>query len=328
MHTFKHASVHTHTLIKFIFNSHKDTPTEPSGATGSSDGAAAQAHLQNLSAPPKAEPKMLSVQMLSGFQKTSAGATPLPTSLKGINACQFFQQQMDHGNTTVASGLSRGLEEAKPLMQWFVSMATLQEKNILMPLKAVVSVGSVALISNQDRSARDAMRKFISQRLDVLVRARLIQCFFDACLPCPPGLLTWCGGGKSGNSTDDLLTATAPGTYERYLKCMGVTAIVPVQDSLIEWRKQHELLTFHPEQVLQLPDVLYKVNPSWCITACTKKKQLKLEGFSVLDEWSDTTRVRPWSNGWKAVKDTEWLQEYYKKKKKSMGSGEGAAAPS
>ena len=172
------------------------------------------------------------------------------------------------------------------------------------------------------------MLKFISQRLDVLVRVRLIQYFFDARLPCPPGLLTWCVGGKSGNSTDDLLTATAPGTYERYLKCMGVTAIVPVQDSLIEWRKQHELLTFHPEQVLQLPDVLYKVNPSWCITTCTKKKQLKLEGFSVLDEWSDTTRVRPWSNAWKAVKDTEWLQEYYKKKKTSMGSGEGAAAPS
>jgi len=39
---------------------------------------------------------------------------------------------------------------------------------------------------------------------------------------------------------------------------MGVTAIVPVQDSLIQWRTQHELLTFHPDQVLQLPDVLYK----------------------------------------------------------------------
>ena len=221
MHTFKHASVHTHTLIKFIFNSHKDTPTEPSGATGSPDGAAAQAHythLQNLPAPHKAQPKMLSVQMLSGFQNTTAGATPLPTSMKGISACQFFQQHMAHGNTTVASGASRGLEEAKPLMQWFVSMSTPQEKNILQPLKAVASVGSVALISNVDPCARDAMRKFISQRLDVLVRARLIQCFFDARLPCPPGLLTWCGGGKSGNSTDDLLSATAPGTYERYLK--------------------------------------------------------------------------------------------------------------
>jgi hypothetical protein len=107
---------------------------------------------------------MLSVQMLSGFQKTSAGATPLPTSMKGINACQFFQQHMAHRNTTVASGASRGLEEAKPLRQWFVSMTTPQEKNILLPLKAVASVGSVALISNLDPSARDAMRKFISQR--------------------------------------------------------------------------------------------------------------------------------------------------------------------
>ena len=213
-------------------------------------------------------------------------------------------------------------------MQWFVSMSTSQEKNILLPLKAVASVGSVALISNVDPCARDAMRKFISQRLDVLVRARLIQCFFDARLPCPPGLLTWCVGGKSGNSTDDLLSATAPGTYERYLKYMGVTAIVPVQDSLIQWRTQHELLTFHPDQVLQLPDVLYKVNPGWRITACTNKKQLKLEGYSVLDEWSDMTSVRPWSNAWRAAKDTEWLQEYYNKKKKSMSSEEGAATPS
>jgi hypothetical protein len=135
-------------------------------------------------------------------------------------------------------------------------------------------------------------------------------------------------GGKRGNITDDLLSATAPGTYERYLKYMGVTAIVPVQDSLIQWRTQHELLTFHPDQVLQLHDVLYKVNPGWRITVCTNQKQLKLEGFSVLDEWSDMTSVRPWSNAWKAGKDTEWLQEYYKKEKKSMGTGEGAAAPS
>jgi hypothetical protein len=71
-----------------------------------------------------------------------------------------------------------------------------------------------------------------------------------------------------------------------------------------------------------------QVNPGWRITVCTNQKQLKLEGFSVLDEWSDMTSVRPWSNAWKAGKDTEWLQEYYKKEKKSMGSGEGAAAPS
>ena len=55
---------------------------------------------------------------------------------------------------------------------------------------------------------------------------------------------------------------------------------------------------------------------------------MKLEGFSVLDEWSDMTSVRPWSNAWKAAKDTEWLQEYYTKKKKSMSSEEGAATPS
>jgi hypothetical protein len=273
---------------------------------------------------------MLSIQMLAGFQKTSCGDTAPPTSLKGISACRFFQEYMSHGRTsvTVASGGFRSLEEAKPLMQWFLSMTTPEERSILMPPKSVASVGSVSLISNLDPNAKEATRKFMSQRLDVLVRARLIQCFFDARVPCPPGLLTWHGGGKSGNSTDDLLTGTAPSTYERYLKCMGVTAIVPVLDTLIQWRKQHDLLTFHPDQVLQLPEVLLKVNPGWHITASGKKKQLELGGFSVLDEWSDTDRVRPWSNAWNAGNDTQWLQQYYKKQKKSMGSGEGAPAPS
>ena len=268
---------------------------------------------------------MLNLQTLSGFQHTSAGATPLPTSLKGIKAWQFFQQHMAHGNTSVSSAGSRGLEEAKALMQWFLSMVTPQEKNILLPLKAVASVGSVVLISKLDPTTQEAMRKYISQRLDVLVRARLIQCFFDARLPCPPGLLTWYGGGKSGNSTDDNLTGTAPGTYQRYLKYMGVTAIVPVQASLLQWRAQHELLTFDPQQVLQLPDVLCKVNPSWCITTCSKKKQLVLEGVSVLEEWSHSSRVRPWSNAWNADKDSLWLHEYHERKKKSTGSGQGGA---
>ena len=220
---------------------------------------------------------MLNLQTLSGFQHTSAGATPLPTSLKGIKAWQFFQLHMAHGNTSVSSGGSRGLEEAKALMQWFLSMVTPQEKNILLPLEAVASVGSVVLIS------------------------------------------------KSGNSTDDNLTGTAPGTYQRYLKYMGVTAIVPVQASLLQWRAQHDLLTFDPQQVLQLPDVLIKVNPRWCITTCSKKKQLVLEGFSVLEEWSDSSRVRPWSNAWNADKDSLWLHEYHDRKKKSTGSGQGGA---
>jgi hypothetical protein len=268
---------------------------------------------------------MLNLDMLSGFQNTSAGATPLPTSLKGIKAWQFFQQYMAHGNTSVSSGGIRGLEEAKPLMQWFGSMLTPQEKNILLPVKAVASVGTVALISKLDTTTREAMRKYISQRLDVLVRARLIQCFFDARLPCPPGLLTWCGGGKAGNNTDDNLTGTAPSTYQRYLKSMGVTAIVPVQTSLLQWRAQHELSTFDPQQVLQLPEVLSKVNPSWRITTCSKKKQLVLEGFSVLEEWSDPTRLRPWNNAWNADKDSQWLQAYHQSKKQSKGNGQGGA---
>jgi hypothetical protein len=69
-------------------------------------------------------------------------------------------------------------------------MTTTQEKDILLPLRSVVCVGAVALITKVDPPVWEAMRKFISQRLDVLVRVRLIQCFFDARLPCPPGLLT------------------------------------------------------------------------------------------------------------------------------------------
>ena len=98
---------------------------------------------------------------------------------------------------------------------------------------------------------------------------------------------------------------------------------MPVQASLLQWRAQHELLTFDPQQVLQLPDGLSKVNPRWCITTCSKKKQLVLEGFSVLEEWSDSSRVRPWSNAWNADKDSLWLHEYHDRKKKVYGQWTG-----
>jgi hypothetical protein len=210
MYRYKYMYRHTDTPL--------DTVTEPCNTSQTNDGAAAQAHLSEVTAPPCAAMKMLTVQALTPFQNTSASVTPLPASLAGLKAWQFFWQQMAHGNPPLPSGGNRSMEEAKPLMTWFGSMATTQEKDILLPLRSVVSVGAVALITKVDPPVWEVMRKFISQRLDVLVRARLIQCFFDARLPCPPGLLTWCVGGESGSSTDDYLNATTPSTLEKYLK--------------------------------------------------------------------------------------------------------------
>jgi hypothetical protein len=230
---------------------------------------------------------------------------------------------MAHGNSTLPPGGKRSMEEAKPLMLWFGSMSTPQEKDILLPLKAVASVGTVALISKVDPPALEAMHKFISQRLDVLLRARLIQCFFDARLPCPPGLLTWCWGGKNGNNTDDHLNATAPATYQRYLKQMGVTAVVPMQ-TLLQWRAQHKLIIFRPDEVLHLPDVLTQVNPNWRMTTSGVNgmmKKLVLEGFSVREEWSDLDRARPWSNAWNVDRDTQRLHDYSRQKRAQKQSG-------
>jgi hypothetical protein len=94
--------------------------------------------------------KMLTVQALTPFQNTSASVTPLPASLAGLKAWQFFWHQMAHGNPPLPSGGNRSMEEAKPLMTWFGSMATTQEKDILLPLRSVVSVGAVALITKVD----------------------------------------------------------------------------------------------------------------------------------------------------------------------------------
>ena len=304
------------------------TPHLPASSPSNSiPGDPAQAHLAQVTAPPRPAVQMLTLSMLTRFENTSACTAPMPASLAGIKAWQIFQQQMAHGNSTLPAGGNRSMEEAKPLMLWFGSMATPQEKNILLPLKAVASVGAVTLISKVDPPAQEAMRKFISQRLDVLLRARLIQCFFDARLPCPPGLLTWCGGGKNGNSTDDHLNATAPATYQRYLKQMGVTAIVPVQTSLLQWRQQHKLITFRPDEVLQLPDVLTQVNPNWRMTTSGVnglKKHLVLEGFSVREEWLDLARTRPWSNAWSVDKDVLWQDEYSRQKRAQKQSGSSA----
>jgi hypothetical protein len=96
-----------------------------------------------------------------------------------------------------------------------------------------------------------------------------------------------------------------------------------MQDSLLQWRRQHNLVTFRPEEVLQLPAVLTQVNPRWSVQKTgVNKKLLVLEGFSVCDEWADLDRVRPWSNGWSTTRDTNWLDGYNKEqmKKKSTAT--------
>ena len=96
---------------------------------------------------------------------------------------------------------------------------------------------------------------------------------------------------------------------------------MPVQDSLLQWRRQHNLVTFRPEEVLQLPAVLTQVNTKWSVQRTgVNKKQLVLEGFSVCDEWADLDRVRPWSNGWSTTRDTNWLDGYNKEQKKKKST--------
>ncbi len=269
---YRYKYMYTHTDIQC-------TVTEPCSTTQTTDGAAAEAHLSEVTVPPGVGMKMLTVKALTPFQNTSASVTPLSASLADMKAWQFFCQHMVRGNPPLPAAGNRSMEEAKSLMRWFGSMATSQEKDILLPLKTVVSVGSLALISKVDPPVREDMWKFISQRLDVLVCTRLIQCFFDARLPCPPGLLTWCVGGESGSSTDDHLNATTPSTLEKYLKQLGLSTLVPVQDSLLQWRRQHNLSTFRPEEVLQIPDVLTRVNPRWSIQQSGVNKKMLIWVF-------------------------------------------------
>ena len=113
MYRYKYMYTHTDTPL--------DTVTEPCNTSQTNDGAAAQAQLSEVTSPPCAAMKMLTVQALTPFQNTSASVTPLPASLAGLKAWQFFWQQMAHGNPPLPSGGNMRMEEAKPLMTWFGS---------------------------------------------------------------------------------------------------------------------------------------------------------------------------------------------------------------
>jgi hypothetical protein len=44
---------------------------------------------------------------------------------------------------------------------------------------------------------------------------------------------------------------------------MGQTALAPVLHNLTDWRRKHNLYTFHPEQVVQILEVLQHINGNW-----------------------------------------------------------------
>jgi len=281
--------------------------------TEDGDTVAAREHLTVVSVTGNVPPRMMSIHTLQAFHNTSASTTLLPSTLKGIKACFFFQQYIQRGNKTIPTGSPRTLDDGKPLMDWFLSMATPEEKKILLPPAPVTSLQDVSRLGHLDPGVQEAMRKFIVLRLDVLVRARLIQCYFDARLPCPPLLLS-CGGGNKVTHTDDSLSGSAIAQHVKYLKAMGQTALAPVLHNLTDWRRKHNLYTFHPEQVVQILEVLQHINGNWTIQSNGTKKELVLQGFRLLPEWEDTVggkiRTRVWTTGHSLEKDSEWMRQY------------------
>ena len=273
---------------------------------------------------------MLTNVSLTPFYNTCASTPHLPSSCARMKGWYFFQQYMARGNTSIPQGSERQLrEDGKPLMEWFLSMATPDEKKVLLPPAPVSALKDVSLLARLDPSVQEAMRKFISLRLDVLVRARLILCYFDARLPCPPLLLS-CGGVGRNAQTDDSLSAGAVAQHVKYLRAMGQTAQVPVLQNMLEWRRKHRLYTFDPETVLQLPDVLHQIDDKWAVRATATKKELVLEGFHLLPEWADTVngkiRTRVWMTGRKVDEDDEWMKQHNKQLRAQKESGNSVQA--
>jgi hypothetical protein len=95
---------------------------------------------------------------------------------------------------------------------------------------------------------------------------------------------------------------------------MGQTALTPVLHNLADWRRKHNLYTFHPEQVVQVLEVLQHINGKWTIQSSGTKKELVLEGFRLLTEWGDTVggkiRTRVWTTGHSLEKNSEWMRQY------------------
>ncbi len=195
---------------------------------------------------------------------------------------------------------------------------------MLLPPAPVSSLKDVSLLARLDPGVQEAIRKFISLHLDVLVRARLILCYFDARLPCPPLLLS-CGGVGRNAQTDDSLSGGAVAQHVKYLRGMGQTALVPVLQNMSEWRRKHKLYTFDPETVLLLPDLLHQIDDKWSVRATGTKKELVLQGFHLLPEWADTVngkmRTRLWITGRKADKDDDWVKQHTKQLRAQKESG-------
>jgi hypothetical protein len=101
--------------------------------TEDGDTVAAREHLTVVSVTGNVPPRMLSIHTLQAFHNTSASTTLLPSTLKGIKACFFFQQYIQRGNKTIPTGSPRTLDDGKPLMDWFLSMATPEKKKTSCP---------------------------------------------------------------------------------------------------------------------------------------------------------------------------------------------------
>ena len=283
-------------------------------ADGDDDNAgAARSHLTVVTTKADVPQTMLSLATLMPFHNTSVSRAHLPSSVAGVKAWSFFQQYMSKGHTSIPSGSNRHLDDGKALMDWFLSMSTPEERKVLLPPTPVTSLKDVSLLAQLDPVVQDAMRKFICLRLDVLVRARLILCYFDARLPCPPLLLS-CGGGPNNAPIDDSLSGSAVAQHVKYLRGMGQTALVPVLHNLLEWRRQHQLYTCNPDKVLVLAEVLHRIHSKWTVRTTATKKELVLEGFLLLPEWADKVggkmRTRPWNARYAVKEDEEWVRQY------------------
>jgi hypothetical protein len=122
------------------------------------------------------------------------------------------------------------------------------------------------------------------------------------------------GGGVKDTHTDDILSGSVIAQHVKYLKAMGQTALAPVLHNLTDWRRKHNLYTFHPEQVVQILEVLQQINDNWTIQSNGTIKELVLQGLLLLPEWGDTVgrkiRTRVWTTGHSLEKDSEWMRQY------------------
>ena len=123
---------------------------------------------------------------------TAAAAAGLPLlrpppenspSITGLYAHQFFADCMKRGNNLPHFDLPRQKQvksKAELCRAWYFAMATPDELKVLGPLDSALPAGEQARIN--------AQRRRITERLDILVAARLRIAFNDASLPVPPAI--------------------------------------------------------------------------------------------------------------------------------------------